>query len=56
MKALALVVFSALLSLLLMTGCSGDGKETKSVEPASVTQPPQDVKPKMIDKKPVGFQ
>jgi len=55
MKALALVILSALLPLLLI-GCSGDQKETKAAEPTSVTRPPQDVKPKMIDGKPVGFQ
>jgi hypothetical protein len=55
MKTLTLVILSALLAPLL-TGCSGDQKETKPAEPTSVTQPPQGVKPKMIDGKPVGFQ
>lgn len=56
MRALAIVVFAGLFTLLGSAGCSGDNKETKAAAPTEITPPPKDVKPKMMDKEAVGFK
>jgi len=56
MRALFFLACFCMLSLSALAGCSGDSKDTKAADPAAVTQPPKDVKPKMMDGKPVGFQ
>ena len=55
MKATAALMLAVLFSLTMLAGCSSDTKD-QTIPVTPTKDPPKDVKPKMMDGKPVGFQ